>query len=83
MRTFPISATALLAFALNAAFVQTNNVRVTNNAYEQSETAIAISPTNPNLVLASWNDRRRDPNGLTVTKPGYAFFNRWWKQLVA
>jgi hypothetical protein len=64
---------AVYLLIVQIAPAQINNVRVTNNVHDQSEMAIAISPLDPNLMLASWNDFRPTPNNQSGPKAGYAF----------
>lgn len=65
---------------------QPDNERVTDNSYDQSETAIAISPLHPNLLLASWNDFRPTQFASSGPKPGFAFStdggNNWFGGII-
>ncbi len=45
------------------------NVVLEPDVHEQSETAIALHPTNHNIQLATWNDFRASPNNHP--EPGY------------
>lgn len=59
----------VLSLPIAIAFAQYNNVRLTTNAYDQSEPAIAVSPLNSNYLFSSWNDFRSD----YFSQAGYAF----------
>ncbi|MBI4535239.1 MAG: hypothetical protein HY708_03100 [Ignavibacteriae bacterium] len=48
---------------------QFNDVAITNHPADQSETAIAVHPTNPKILLAGWMDYRDDNHA----KPFFAF----------
>lgn len=58
-----------LIIAASYSFAQFTNDSITINPDDQSEVTIAVSPLNPNILLAAWNDFRDDG----VPKPGYAF----------
>ena len=63
---------ALCAIVLvaTAAFAQSfNDVVVDGNSGDQSETSIAVAPSNPSILMATWNDYS-DPS---YSQPGYAF----------
>lgn len=63
------SAFAVTFFMMNAyAQSQYPTTYVTNDLKDQSETAIAISPSNPSLLMSVWNDFH-----YGNSKPGYAF----------
>jgi tetratricopeptide (TPR) repeat protein len=59
---------ALIAF-VSQAFAQFSNSPVDTNSYEQSETAIAISPVNSSYLLGAWNDVKSN----VYAQAGYAF----------
>ena len=46
-----------------------NNIVVDGSSSDQSETSIAIDPSNPAMLMATWNDYS-DPS---YSQPGYAF----------
>lgn len=48
------------------------NIAIETNTYDQHETAIAIHPTDANILMATWNDNRNVGTG-TTSKPGFGF----------
>jgi hypothetical protein len=58
----------VLLLAIASVYAQFPNVRVTSNTYDQSETAIAVSPLNGNYLIGTWNDFR---SGV-FSQAGYA-----------
>ena len=69
MKTFKFT-TVFLLLTFAHIFGQFANDSITTNDYDQSETTVAISPLNSNILLSAWNDFRTfDPR----PQPGYAF----------
>jgi hypothetical protein len=62
---------------------QFTNIAVATNPYDQSETAIAVSPLNLNYVMGVWNDFR----GGQFVGPGYGFStdggNTWYDAVIS
>ncbi len=48
---------------------QLNNIQLTSNTYDQSETSATVNPLDSNDVICVWNDFRYG----TFSKPGYAY----------
>ncbi len=50
-----------------------SNIRITTNALDQSETAIAVDPLNSKHIMAVWNDFKDAGTDPKKAKAGYAF----------
>lgn len=65
-----IMALCALALFSVASYAQSfNNVVVDGNSGDQSETSIAVAPSNPSILMATWNDF----SNPSYSQPGYAF----------
>ena len=62
-------ACALVLFSTQSYAQSFNNIVVDGNSGDQSETSIAVAPSGPDTLMATWNDLS---NG-SYSQPGYAF----------
>ncbi|MDI6767727.1 MAG: sialidase family protein, partial [Bacteroidota bacterium] len=63
-KIFYISLILALLFIVADVYSQYPNRQVTGNPYDQSETAIAVSPLNSMNIIGAWNDYRIDNNRI-------------------
>lgn len=72
-RAAAISAAILTGLLHSNAIAQVPNIPVAPIASEQSETAIAQSNSNPNLLIAAWNDFPAGDPPVAYSRAGYSF----------
>lgn len=70
IKAIRIVVAALVLTTSTLIYGQFQNQAITTDPYGQGETAIAVSPLNPNYLLGSWTDGTAN---LAYAKPGYGF----------